>query len=293
MSEQKSGILWTLNNYSPEEVELTRKLLSTASYGIFGYEIASTGTPHLQCYGFWKKERTLYSVNRILKRASKVQFANGSAEQNRTYCSKDDNFEEFGKISYQGERTDIEVFRDAIFSGLSEYELIMSFASMMAKYDRFYQRCRNIYLQKEVAKKNTPEITVLVGNPGTGKTRYIYDNNDHDEIYKLEIGDGSSGSLFWDGYNGQDVILIDDFHNNIKLDYMLRLLDRYPMRLQIKGGVTYRCASKIYITSNLTVDQWYPNCRDIHRRAIARRINNIIDLNTEDDIMNRLGSLCL
>ena len=155
---------------------------------------------------------------------------------------------------------------------MSEEELIDEFPHMMAKFDRFYQRCRNILLKKEAKKMIQPEVIVITGEPGYGKTHTVYAENNIDDIYKAEIGDGSSGSIFWDNYNGESVILIDDFHNNFKLDYMLRLLDKYPMKLNIKGGYTWKCAKKIYITSNITLDKWYPNCPDIHRKALRRRI---------------------
>ena len=178
----------------------------------------------------------------------------------------------------QGNRSDIEAFRDAIFEGLSEEELIMSFATEMAKYDRFYQRCRNIVLKKQAQELIQPEVTVIIGEADTGKTRTIYDNHEITDVYKMECGDGSDKSIFWDGYNGEPVILIDDFHSNFRLDYMLRLLDRYPMKLNIKGSHTWKVATKIYITSNVQIDRWYPNCLDIHRKALKRRIHNIIEL---------------
>lgn len=275
------GWCFTLNNYTDEDFAGARALCKAADYGIIGLEVGVEGTPHLQGY-IYKSERYSFSTIKELIPRAHIECAKGSPQQNIKYCSKDSNFTEWGTRPCQGRRTDFAEFRDAIWSDMSEEDLLIEWPEMMAKYDRFYQRCRNILLKKKAQKIEAPIVTVITGEPGIGKTRYVYDNHDVNEVFKLECGDGSSNSLFWNGYNGESVILIDDFHNNFKLDYMLRLLDRYPMQLSIKGGHTYRCASHIYITSNLTIDQWYPNCRDIHRKALFRRIKKQMVLHSDN-----------
>lgn len=262
------------------EWDSCKKLLQSADYSIWGHETCpSTGKKHLQSYGYWHNKISFNEIKRWLP-TSNFRAANGNAAQNRAYCCKEGDFEEHGDMPSQGSRNDIADFRDAILAGASEEELIMEFPTMMAKYDRFYQRCRNIVLKKEAKKMEAPEVTVLIGAPGIGKTKHIYDHERTDDVYKVEVGDGSSGSVFWDAYSGESVILIDDFHSNLKLDYMLRLLDRYPMKLNIKGGYTWKCAKRIYITSNIPIERWYPNCPNVHRKALMRRISKMTVLDT-------------
>lgn len=273
-------------NENEEYYNYTKKLLDSANYSIIGKETCpTTGRKHLQCYAYWENQKTygslINSANKLLRENGceyKLLVANGSAKQNQAYCSKEQNYTEFGELPTQGQRSDITTFRDAILSGATEEDLIMEFPSMMAQYDRFYRRVKTMMAEKESKKMIPPEITVIIGDAGAGKTRLVYEKHDIDDIYRIITGDGSDGSLWWDGYNGQDVILIDDFNNDIKLGYMLQLLDRYPMRLQVKGGTTYRCATKIYITTNLELHQWYPNCQSRHSEAIRRRIHNVINL---------------
>lgn len=269
------GFCFTINNYTEEDIKKCQKLLAEADYGIIGKECGQSGTKHIQGYGYWKNKKCFGSLQKFFGNAH-IEQAQGNPKQNKTYCSKENNYEEFGEIPSQGSRNDIAEFRDSILSGMTEEELIMEYPIMMAKYDRFYQRCRNIVLKKEAQKMNPVDVTVITGETGIGKTHMVYAENDINDIYKAEVGDGSSGSIFWDNYNGESVILIDDFHNNFKLDYMLRLLDKYPMKLNIKGGYTWKCAKKIYITSNINVDDWYRYCPVEHRKALRRRINNII-----------------
>lgn len=275
---------WCITAYE-NDWEGTKKLLDTADYSIIGNETCpKTGRKHLQCYGYWNNKISFNEIKRWTN--ANIQAANGSAKQNFDYCSKEGNYTTKGQLPSQGARTDIAEFRDYILSGASETDCIMEYPNMMAKYDRFYQRCRNIVLKEEAKKMIQPEVIVIQGEPGVGKTHTIYAENEIDDIYKIEVGDGSSGSVFWDGYNGEKVIVIDDFHNNLKLDYMLRLLDKYPMKLNIKGGYTWKCAKKIYITTNINIDKWYSNCQDIHRRALRRRITKIWTLDSDQRIHN-------
>lgn len=278
------GICFTINNYTEEDETRVGQIINMTDYGICGKEIApKTGTPHLQGYCYFKNKISFSTLKDLLPKAH-FEAARGTATDNKIYCSKEKIFVEHGEIPTQGKRTDIEGFRDAILEGTDEETLLMTFPHEMAKYDRFYQRCRNIVLKKEAQKMIQPEVIVITGETGIGKTRTVYETHDVMDIYKVEVGDGSSGSIFWDNYNGESVILIDDFHNNFKLDYMLRLLDRYPMKLNIKGGHTWKCAKKIYITSNLHPTEWYPYCPNVHRKALWRRITKTLQLEPEHKI---------
>lgn len=274
------GYCFTINNYNDDELLSTQKLLETATYGIYGIEIGNSGTQHIQGYGYWANKISFSTIKETLPRAH-IECAKGDAGENQRYCSKDGNYTEYGILPQQGRRNDIVAFKDDILAGMNEEDLIEKHTGCFAKYDRFYQRCRNIVLKKIAKEMIQPEVIVITGEPGVGKTHTIYEENNIEDIYKVEVGDGSSGSVFWDNYNGENTILIDDFHSNLKLDYMLRLCDKYPMKLNIKGGHTWKCAKKIYITSNIKLDNWYPNCPDIHKRALKRRITKYINLEME------------
>lgn len=285
------GFCFTTFNYD----EIYNKIASFVStqgvYSIIGKEICpTTKRPHLQGYVYFKNERYFNAIRKKIPN-SNIKIALGTAKHNQTYCSKEGNFQEWGTCPQQGKRNDLIAFRDAILNGASEESLILDHAESFAKYDRFYQRVRNLVLKKEARKMITPEVNVIIGTTGTGKTHGVYANNDIEDIYKVEVGDGSSGSIFWDSYNGESVILIDDFHNNFKLDYMLRLLDKYPMKLNIKGGHTWKCAKKIYITSNINFNNWYPNCPQVHRDALRRRITNITNQMDSHDLITQHNML--
>ena len=64
-------------------------------YLIYGREVGDEGTPHLQGYVQLKKITRLTGMKKLHPTAH-WEVAKGTEEQNRTYCSKEGDFQEFG-----------------------------------------------------------------------------------------------------------------------------------------------------------------------------------------------------
>jgi len=54
--------------------------------------------------------------------------------------------------------------------------------------------------------------------------------------------------------------------------HILRWFDRYPVIVEVKGSSVVLSAKKVWITSNLSPDQWYPNLDVVTRAALMRRL---------------------
>lgn len=115
MSQAKNWI-FTLNNYTPLEYE---KLCEGATnplvvYLIVGKEVGTSGTPHLQGFVSLAGRSRLNPLKTLLgSDRYHLEVARGSAEQNRTYCSKEGDFLEFGTSPVgQGKRSDLDKFYD-------------------------------------------------------------------------------------------------------------------------------------------------------------------------------------
>lgn len=113
-----------------------------------------------------------------------------------------------------------------------------------------------------------PEIFIYWGASGTGKTRKA--TSEYPDAYII-TKPNSDGNLWWDGYSGQDTVIIDEFYGWIKYDLLLRLLDRYPIQVPIKGGFVKLRAHRWILTSNKPWKEWYPNIDNTS--ALERRIN--------------------
>lgn len=77
---------------------------------------------------------------------------------------------------------------------------------------------------------------------------------------------------FWDGYYGQQNVVIDEFRGSIGISHILRWLDRYPVIVEIKGSSTVLQATTIWITSNLSPNVWYPDIDAETLAALRRRL---------------------
>jgi hypothetical protein len=63
---------------------------------------------------------------------------------------------------------------------------------------------------------------------------------------------------WWDGYQGQDCVLIDDFDSQIGYTHFKRWFDKYKCQVESKGGAVPLCATKFAITSNVDPKLWWP-----------------------------------
>lgn len=115
-----------------------------------------------------------------------------------------------------------------------------------------------------------------MGKAGKGKTRYIWDKHGIDEIYV------PPDYKFWEGYDGHKIVLIDELRGDwCKFGQLLKLLDRYPYRVQTKGGSRQIQATTWYITScKHPKDVYDPYHFDAEERVdqLLRRLDTITEV---------------
>lgn len=120
------------------------------------------------------------------------------------------------------------------------------------------------YMQGEAIQK---DVNVFWGETGVGKSRRAWHEAGLDAYPKTPT------TKFWDGYQGQGKVVIDEFTGQIEITHMLRWLDRYPVLVETKGSGTVLKASQIWITSNLHPTEWYKTVPDVQLEALLRRLN--------------------
>lgn len=263
--------LWTLNNYSSDDISTLRNVSAKCRYLIWGYEVApTTGTPHLQGYVVWKNPQSLDAWADSCSKHMYVQKPNGTHTQNRDYCKKPDTkdpahaakpFEEYGELPEQGKRTDWEAVLTDLKQGKAVGDVLEENPHLLP-YQRAIREAKNLLLKPIHREVN---VVVLCGEPGSGKTRWAYDH--HPDLYAKPPGE------WWDGYAGEKCVLLDDFYGWVKYHDLLRVLDRYPLSVPIKGGFVNAQWNTVVITSNTMPWEWYKQVPDI--RALRRRIKSL------------------
>lgn len=263
---------WCFTKNNPEN-ELDFSNLEHVRYACWQRESGESGTPHFQGYIELRKPQRFSYFSGILGGAHFEQ-ARGSREQARAYCRKEDSRLE-GPFEYgqwdeggQGTRSDLQQVQARIIEGATEREIADEFFADYCRYGTGIRR----YLQlRSVVKPRDfkTEVTVYYGPPGTGKSHASMAGG-----AKFILS--SSNYPWFDGYNGTDSVLIDDFYGWIKFHHMLVLLDRYPCKVQCKGGMIEWAPPKIFITSNKHPDDWFQD-PNLDIRALKRRIENIVN----------------
>jgi len=110
------------------------------------------------------------------------------------------------------------------------------------------------------------ECYVFWGVTGTGKSRRAW------EEATMEAYPKNPNTKFWDGYRGDECVVIDEFRGRVDISYLLQWLDRYPVIVEIKGSATVLRAKRIWITSNLDPRSWYPDADQDTVDALMRRL---------------------
>lgn len=249
-------------------------------YAIYGKEICpTTGKIHWQSYIELNTPQRISALKKLYDdNTLHAEKRRGTRDQAREYCMKDNNYTEHGKwISGQGHRSDLDSIVDQMKEGKSLEEI-------MLEYPKHYCRYRNGLkdIAATITVNNIPdfrelEVTLITGPTGCGKTRKAMEHAQ----FKIQ----GEQLQWWDGYQGESTILIDEYDNNVPISKILGILDGYKLRLDVKGSFTYAAWNKVYITTNLKMDELHSNAKDAHRDALFRRITHIEDM--WDDELHR------
>lgn len=259
---------FTINNPTGDERHGLRNVarLSSCRYIVCGTETGESGTPHVQGFVVWKSPRTLSAIKRMACfRRSHLERMRGSHRQASDYCKKDGDWWEEGDLPQSGRRVDLNQIRQEIEEGKSEFDIASNYFSQWAIYRRSFERYRTLLRRSTRTTKSWTNL--IVGPTGTGKTRFVFQQHAPRDIFVW------AGDRWFNGYTGQPVALLDDFRGELSQGFLLRLLDRYPMQVPVKGGFEYWHPRRIYITSNIELEDWWAHLDRKTRDALWRRID--------------------
>lgn len=265
MSSQRNRCwCFTINNFSDSDIFGVKQLFSLCAYGIYGKEIGENGTPHLQGYIRLKDALTLAKVKKYLTRAH-LEIAKGNDEQNKEYCSKQEDFYEIGEVSKQGKRNDIESVAKLIKERkITLTDVMFDYPTLYMKYSRSLEKMFDAVTEP---RTDQPKVFWRWGLAGVGKTKYCIET--HADHYVKD------NTIWWDGYKQNEAIIIDDFDNKIPFRVLLRILDRYKMPIQVKGGYTQLNSPYIYITCEYSPEYFWGG-NDLAQ--IKRRLTSVEEI---------------
>lgn len=259
--------IFTHNNYTEKDFQMYCDF--DALVIAVGKEVGSQGTPHLQGY------ITFHTAYRLsgLKKISPKCFWAVAIRDDYNYCLKDQNYFIKDKRK-QGTRKDWLEVRDLAKEG--------KFSDISSIHTAIWCKCENS-LRNLHKIRNTnlelrttyPIVIWLCGSSGKGKTRYVFQAHNIQDIWKT----GNLYQQFYNNYENQEVALFDDIRwQEGCFRSFIELTDCYPLDMNVKNSSRNFNSKFIYITTPKTPEEFFST--DINRGEefyqIYRRITKII-----------------
>lgn len=279
--------------------------------GIWSYEVGESGTLHIQGYMQLEKKCKWSALKNKLKPLKAwCAPAKGTGEQNVEYVSHTGKHEgkkgliqgpwSLGELvtGTKSSRSDLDDLANSIKKGATVKQLCDNHTTSMLKY--FGNASKMTALMNKKTRSWMTELYIYTGVAGSGKShsamengkKYLADNNITEEPYYLMFPNVKGQPLWWQDYEGQSVVIIDDFYGTgIDIDYFKRMIDKYPFTVNLKNGSAQFLARQVYITSNVGWKNWWgaellSNVENAH--AIERRITSVQEFHVRYN--DRLGA---
>lgn len=244
---------------------------------------------HLQVFITTKKRWNLMDLKHHFK-FDHIETAKGNDWQNYLYCTKEEtstgkykhkrgSFTEprAMKRSRQGSSLDALV-EDVKLNKYTFKEIAIKHPKQFLLHSRGLPLLMNMYA--EVPETRSVNVILLQGTTGTGKSHAVrqYCHYHGLKLFTKQIQHHKETQWF-DGAEGCDVLLLDDFDKGqVEFRTLLTWVDIYKIQVQTKGGTMHASWNTVFITTNTSVREWYPN---EDQSPLFRRIDQVVECNEQ------------
>lgn len=236
-------------------------------------ERGQNGTLHIQGYIIFPQRKRLATIRRMSIRMGPLWAAahweprEGTHQQALEYVTKEDTRVagpyQWGvePMQQQGHRTDLDIIHDLLRSGVPMRQIAEEYFTTWCRNYRAFQEYRNL-VNNQPRDFQTNVVVYWGEASGTGKTRsalnlaneLCHDNPGWSPYWMPKP---NQDSVYFNGYDGQEVVILDEFYGWIPRDLMQRMCDRYPLLVNTKGGMVNFRPHYIIITSNQNPERWW------------------------------------
>lgn len=295
---------FTLNNYTLQEtLDIKKCFEEECVWGIFGYEVSESGTPHLQGACYRTNPINIIGFKNHIGKRCHIEKMIETSSWNRVYClkgsqskaewkkhgdqgpnyGKDANAFEYGDVEdcpkgEQGKRNDIHASKQMVKEGKGMRQII--------EFTNSYQamRCSELmYKYLEKPRDFMPLVMWFWGATGVGKTKMAYDICEM-YGYKDDVWKSSKDLKWFEGYDAHQAVIIDELRlGSCEYSMLLSLLDRYEFRIEYKGGSRQFLAKLIIVTCPVGPRELYGQnvngyCAQSDISQLMRRINWVVEV---------------
>lgn len=271
---------WCFTSFKDEPPQWSKEILSYLTY----QRERCPNTQRLHWQGYLALHRS--GSRRIVRDflGVGVHIASANSAKAIDYCHKEESRVpgtqpvEFGErpapSAGKGARSDIAAACALVLSGATPATFAKEFPATYVRYFRGLTALK----QALAPKRNLDvavSVSIYIGPPGCGKTKTAYAK--WPNLFSKPPGP------WWDGYDGETVTLFDDFvgEDAIPPSELLKICDRYPLQVQVKGSFRELQATRIIFTSNVEWEEWYLQTRYFQQwgtlqAAFKRRISEVV-----------------
>lgn len=235
MSKQRGFVVTNWNC----DADVYQKLIDDKKLRFIAYgkeTCPSTGKEHHQAFLYFHNpkstgKRNLCKIGKMFGDVQcNVEPMKGSFEQNEAYCSKESELIKFGEAPKQGCRGDLNEVKDMILKGdLKADDVALTDPHTFHQYGRTLERIETIALRKRYRTEMT-SCTWYTGPSGAGKSHKVFEGYDPEKFFIKDVSVD-----WWDGYVGQEIVILNEFRGEIKFSMMCALIDKWPMTVPIRG----------------------------------------------------------
>lgn len=261
------------------------------TYAVFQREKGEKcGTIHFQFFVTFKSALRFTRVKEILPYGCHFKPMRSTKAKCRNYCSKGDTRVsgpyEIGEFYEERERTDYNMALRMLHSGFKLSEIWDNYPALEpmygSRFEKIYTRLHNE--QCKCTCRNL-EVVYIYGPERVGKTSYVFGlQDDLSDIYQIAL----LNEYWFTNYEYQKAIFIDEFTGQIKpITKMNKLLEPYPLMLNMKNGFVYAAFEKVFIISNYPLKDVYvaeQTEKKASYDAFCKRINKIIRFDEKGEI---------
>lgn len=293
----------TINNpaekgYTHETIQNRLTSLKSLLYYCLSEEIgANEHTPHIHIFAIYKNAKLITTIKNKFPEAH-IDVVKGLNSEVRDYIFKIGKWadtekgtttvpgtqEEYGELppDSRSSKQDLGLLYELIKDGLSDYQILEAHPEYMFNLTQI-QRCRQVVML-EVYREQDRELFVsyIWGATGTGKSRYVLDKYGRRNTFRI-----TDYAHPFDTYEYEDVLVFEEFCSSLRIQDMLKYLDRYPLKLPARYTDKIACFTKVFIISNTPLEQQYVNIQREEPevwRALLRRINEVRYYRSRDEI---------
>lgn len=286
----------TINNpiekgFDHERIKIELDTIKPAIYWCLADEIGKEGTPHT-CIFLACSSAVRFSRLKRLFPCAHLERAVGTAQENRDYILKEGKwkdtekaetsvpgtFEEWGNmpIERQGGGSVEAIILQLILNGATNADILLQFPDYLRGIrDVDYVR-QNLREEEYRYKNRDVQVTYVSGPTGVGKSYNLMNDEDliSEGIYRI-----TDYAHPWDMYAGQRTVIMEEFHSSLPIGEMLNICDVYPLFLRARYTNKIAMFDKLFIVSNLNLQEQYPNVQAEKKRvwgAFLRRIQKVI-----------------